>query len=658
MNINENVMKLRNAGYNLKTKAGTLIKKNFSKKEIDVSEVLKDIEQNHNHSWYQELYERNKNNLDDIALIYRGNEITYGEMFENMKAYAKSLRTLGYGPDSKIPVCLTNCPEIIYIIGAGSMIGSSLKIFGPKFPEDYVQKIINDSKSDIVFVEDNAYESIGQGIEKSNANKVVMISLRDSLKNDYNPYEEIDEKTGALENKVNKYKEKSEKIIDQNEFRNIGKNYTGKLEEDVGLDHDFLITFTSGSTNEKRPKAIVHATRTYATVARYHNKDLNGGFSLKPYTFLAHIPTYSNSNLLSIVSDALMQGAKLALEPKYNPKAFAMSLVIHDPHYVAATKSFWISTAKDFLYNSVYKNTKLRNLFLAFSCGETFEANEEKFINKALKKVKAGTNVTHTPFSVVKMSEAGADCEHGSIFYRLFRAYANKKPSNLKNGEHAGMGTFAFVEAAILDEQGRKLGKNQLGRIVANSPCTMKRYDDNEEATKDFFITDYDGKKWADLKVYGYLDSDNKVHMLGRIPKESEIVPPFVVAKEILKDTKNVLSCEVIVDSNTNNYIAHVELQPNCRKSKEYVLYSANKRCSKIINDYGIDLYYRVRSYDEAFPLTGSGKRSVNDLKKEGLSNKCVRPIGTDDNYYLENYIENNDENYVGNNEYADIKRK
>ena len=43
------------------------------------NEIIKSIYESRNHSWYVESYERNKNNLDDIAIIYRGNKITYGK---------------------------------------------------------------------------------------------------------------------------------------------------------------------------------------------------------------------------------------------------------------------------------------------------------------------------------------------------------------------------------------------------------------------------------------------------------------------------------------------------------------------------------------------------------------------------------------------------
>ena len=56
------------------------------------------------------------------------------------------------------------------------------------------------------------------------------------------------------------------------------------------------------------------------------------------------------------------------------------------------------------------------------------------------------------------------------------------------------MTPFDFVEIAVLDPNGVILGPNQIGRLVANSPCTMKCYKNNVAATDAFFVKDSNGK--------------------------------------------------------------------------------------------------------------------------------------------------------------------
>lgn len=631
--IKKNITKIKNKEFVLKTKTGKINKKRITRDD----EILAEIEENRNHSWYKELWNRNKNSLNDIALIYRGNKITYKVLFEKITEYAKSMKELGCGVNSEIPVCVSNSPEIVYLMGAASLIGSKLNIFGPDFPDDYINEIINKTGSNILFIEDNSYCKICNALTNCNIDTIIMNSLRDSLDNNFDPYDALDKKTGLFENKVEKLKEYDCRIISQKDFLKIGSKYNGKLDGKIGIDDDFVITYTSGSTNEKRPKAIVHSSRNFITIARYHDKDING-ITTKSFTSLAHIPTFSNTNLVSCISDSLMQGAKLALEPIYHKDFFINSILIYNPNYVAATKSFWISLAKKIMYDTSYDGVRFDNLLLAFVCGEPYELNEEKFINNALKKVKAGTAITHTPMSLVRTCEAAGDCEHGSIFYTLFRSYANKKPKNLKSHEASGLTPFSFVDVAVLDENGKRLLPNQIGRIVANSPCTMKRYHNNPEATKKFFIQDIDGKFWADMSVYGYIDKNGKVYVRGRIPEKEELIPPFVIAKKILRDNKNILSCEVVKDENTGCYIAHLELQPDANDELKSIVYYADLRCSDLVHDIGTEIYFRIHDFEEGFSLTKSGKRDVKILKREGLSLKCVRPEFVDDELKLVSY--------------------
>ncbi len=623
MNIRRGMELFKNKALKIYRDASKKMKKIISSKPT-VNEILEDIETNHNYSWYQEIFNRNKNNLNDVAILYKGNKIKYGELFFKANQYAKSLRSMGVGEGSEIPVCLSNCPEIVYLMAAASLIGAKLNIFGPNYPTDYITEIINGTNSGIIFVEDNYFEKVKPGVDASKVKKIAMISLADSLKNGVNVYLEMETHPEIYTSKVDDFKKNDERILSQSEFIKTGESYKGKIKADSNLDTEFVITYTSGSTNEKRPKAIVHSARSFITVGRFHNKDLNGGFSLKPFTFLAHIPTYSNTNLVSCISDALIQGGQLSMEPCYNEQQFLHTLMTYKPHYVAATKSFWLSAAKRILYDPKYKDVKLENLFLAFSCGEALEINEETFINTAMKQANMGTSVTHTPFSVVKMSEAAGDCEHGSILYTLFRAYGNLKPKTFLTGEAEGLKHFPFVEIAVLDGNGKKLGPGQLGRLVANSPCTMKEYKNNPQATSDFFIKDADGKTWADMSVYGYIDENDRVFIRGRIPKKGENFPPFLVAKRILKDRENVLSCEVVKDEVSNCFIAHIELHPESSSDLKMILSNALDRCREILDQTGCKLYFNIHSFENGFALTGSGKRDVKKLKNMGLTLDCI----------------------------------
>ena len=143
------------------------------------------------------------------------------------------------------------------------------------------------------------------------------------------------------------------------------------------------------------------------------------------------------------------------------------------------------------------------------------------------------------------------------------------------------------------------------------------------------------GKEWADMNLYGYIDETGKVHIYGRL-LENELIHPSVIRKQILKDTKNIMSCEVVHDDKSDVYIAHVEMFPDARKGKVSTMYGANERCRSLIESLGIKIYYRIVDNKESFPLTKSGKRDVKKIAEKGLTNDCFIPIQENGEYKAE----------------------
>ena len=616
-----------------RTQSGFMTGKSFAERKKEKKErigrmIVEDIETNRNHTWVEEIYARNKKTLDDPALFYRGTEITYREMFEHMKEYAKSLKQLGIEKGMEIPICMSNTPEIVYLLGAISMVGAKANIFNEEFDPDYITEIIDGCNANIMFVEDRKYEKLKAPIANSHISKIIMSSLTDSLPKTGNPYEEYDKKHGQFKNTVAEHKLLNPNITDINEFLEQGKGYSGEVLSGAGLEDEFTITYSSGSTNSSRAKAIVHTNRSYVTLGRCHDPEIQKTASMKKFTVQAHIPTHSNTEIISGISSALMQGSKIALEPIYDKEFFIDTLAINKPTYCLATRSFWVDTMKKILYDPKHKGKSLSHLLIAFSVGEPLEKNEEKLINRGLRKAKAGHDLIPTPISPVTVSVAGGDCEHGGVFYVIFRALQSKKPTHIFKKDPHGLKPFEMVETAILDENGNRLGPNQLGRMVANSPCNMKCYKNNPEATEKFFIKDAEGKVWGDCSVYAYMDEYDNVYMKGRIPTSKEELPLFIVSDAILKDTKNILSCETIKDEATGYYVAHIEFQPNRRQSELSIILGAEQRCQKAFGEeFAQNIVYRIHTNKESFELTGCGKRNNHALVDEGVTEKCVKPI-------------------------------
>ena len=141
-----NIEKLREIAskYTLvkKKKSGVTLS-NEEKKKLKVKSVFEELEKNHNHSLYEEVYERNKDNLDNEAIFYRGRSISYRKLFDIVGQYAKSFTAMGINEKSEIPMCISNTPELIYMLLAASYVGAKINIFGTEFDDNYITEIIN-----------------------------------------------------------------------------------------------------------------------------------------------------------------------------------------------------------------------------------------------------------------------------------------------------------------------------------------------------------------------------------------------------------------------------------------------------------------------------------------------------------------------------------
>ena len=95
-------------------------------KEYADSDILSEIQ---NRSMYQDLLEYSKNNLDNIAIEYFGNKITYRELINNIELTAASMVKNGIKEKDKVSVSMPYLPETIYTIYALNKIEKQYMLY-------------------------------------------------------------------------------------------------------------------------------------------------------------------------------------------------------------------------------------------------------------------------------------------------------------------------------------------------------------------------------------------------------------------------------------------------------------------------------------------------------------------------------------------------
>ena len=597
-----------------------------NRKTKKLKAVLLDIEENHNHSWYSEMYNRSQTISDMPALFYRGNMISFHEMISSADKLASALREIGIRQGNEIAVCMSNVPELAYVMLALNKLGAKMNSFSASYNPEYVKGIMSECDSSVIFTTDDVFESIGDQIIESRFRNIVLISKARSLPVDLNAcgeyvseldkYYRISDLTGKFIGSHN--------VISYDMFLEKGSLQEIPAEK-ATLDTEFLVSYTSGSTKIGFPKAIIHTNRSLIVSGRFHDAEISGNPDLKGLRALAAIHPDSNTCLITCISDILMQGWCVAFEPEYNISEALDYLILNKPNYANMTCSFWNEAARQYLIEKRFANVKLGFLLAAFAVGENLGRGEEYFLNRFLRKARAGSAISikgfHMPYSSISIG--GGDCEHGGIYYTLWRALYSRIHSVKLGRNPIGMLPEKYVVVSSLKKKNEcwtECHRKEIGLIVANSATTMKCYKNNITETIRKIIRDDKGRDWVSCNVLGYIDETGAVHVKGRVEEfrkiGAEIIYPFNVDDIIDQDVRNILSSTTVFKSD-GTIVANILISPLAVESVATILANAKERCKYSLSvEVNKRLKFIAFNTISEFPITGSGKRNIRALEE------------------------------------------
>lgn len=608
-----------------------IMPKKLSKKAYN---ALRELEKNHDHGWSVELFLRNKNNLDKEALRYRGNKITYEQMFTKAYEYAKSFKQMGLKKGDEVPVLVSNSPEYVYTFLALNFIGVTMNTVGSWFNRDYLKQIFIDTNSKYIFVSDDNYEVLKDIIDETdNLKTVVAFSLTDSLMKDangksYNPYAVIDDKFHAFSNQVDMIKKTSSKeVLDQTEFLKLGENYQGKIVEDMILDDIASITYTSGTTKPGYPKGCRHSNLNYIAISRFKEADVSTMSEMKDLVALASLPSYTQTILTTAYSDPLYLGCSIALEPIGGSAFFPYSLIINKPNYTVQTPGCYMELCKKLDTDPAWQKVNMPYLLIPTIVGEPTSAGEEKYANYVARTHKFGTD--KLPFGMTSVfSFGGGSTENGGIFVTLFKSWQEKKLNYLLHKDPVLLQALALADVQVLNDKKEICQPNEVGILTCNSPCNQVGYVDPKQ-NKGMTIIDANGEERYSGGAYALKDKYGNFRIVGRPNtdikcEDGRSIPLFKVLDAIDKDTKNILTTVVVeLDlAGQRKYVCHIEKQPHSKNGDAKVMAMCAGRLKQILpEDVLNNVYFRMR---DSFPLAPSDKRDNNALRAEGISDKCV----------------------------------
>ncbi len=532
---------------------------------------------------YQELFDNNKDYPDQIALMYFGAKISFRSFFKNIDKAAKALYANGVRKGTFVTVYAITTPEIIYAFYACARLGAICSFMNPFELKGTVEskkgtaEIIRSNKSKLAIVLDKFYSSSRNILEDANIEKIVLLPTLNS-----SPLRFISKGTKP---------EKDNEIL-WNKFIKEGRNI--ELPKEIPFEDEMPLVTVCSSGSTGKPKAIVLTHDSLENSAHaYPRCEVPTKRASICYQV---VPAFASTGISTSVHMPLSQGGTLFMDPRFERKVFVKNNLKMNPSATVASTSLF----QGFLDESLLPpKGNLSNFTACFQGGEKVEMEDKLAIEAVFKRYNSNA----------KLMNGYGQCECGAGI----ATQTALTPSNCSVGI-----PIPGVTVGLFDENRNEQRFNKRGEILVNTPCGMKEYFNNPEATAQYFYYDELGTKWNCTGDMGVMNENGEITVLGRMSDCS-----IVNGKKFYNfDIENVIrkfdfvqNCDVFCDNN-NTLVGHIILKE--RTSKEKYREIIDTFTNALLNEFHDNDYLPQKyKFRDSFPASIYSKRDVAAMKAE-----------------------------------------
>lgn len=428
------------------------------------------------------MYERNREHLDDIALIYFERKITYGQLFQQIESCARSLTALGVKPGDIVTIQTLAIPQTVILLYALSRVGAVANLIYVTSTESEVNHFLKHTESRLYFVLDGVYQQFSSALSGTQVEKVILLGVDT----------EMDSLTRLAYRLTNRKKNTySENILSWKQFMQMEpEHYTDAT---VDENRPVAMVYTGGTTGVS--KAVVLSNHSINALAFQYER-AGMGF-VRQDVFMDSLPPFIAFGLSVSLHLPLCTGVKTVLVPDPGPNSVAEKFLKYRPNFYVASP-----TQIEAIFS--HPNAQKRNfsfLRLLATGGDELPVVREEHINDFL-------NEHNCPISVFQgygMSELSATVCTGT-----------------PNLAHLGTVGIPLLDTnvKIIDmETGIELGYEQQGEVCVNAPSVMLGYYKENAETVNVLKQHEDGHWWIHTGDIGSVDADGFLTIIGRIKR-------------------------------------------------------------------------------------------------------------------------------------------
>lgn len=412
------------------------------------------------------------------AFDFLGRRWNWQEIGTLVNKMAKGLQNAGITKNTRVGLCLPNCPYFLISYYAVLKAGGTVVNFNPLYPERELQHQIEDSETDIMITLDLAaiYNKIEKMLHETRLNKVIACRFIDTL-----PFPK-DVFFWFLKNKDLAKVSQDERII---WFHNLIQNEGKPDPVDIKPDEDIaVLQYTGGTTGIPKGAMLTHANVTANTEqAVLWLKNACPGQE----KMLGVLPFFHVFAMTVVMNLSVRMGFEIIALPRFDIDQTLKTIHKKRPHYFPAVPA---------IYNAI-NNHKKRS---------RYDLNSLRFC------ISGGAPL---PIEVKMAFEKNAGCvvvegyglSETSPILTVNPVEGENKPGSI------GLPLPGTTLTLLDPEDGKTpVKQGERGEVCARGPQIMQGYWNKKEATKEMMRGG-----WLHTGDIATMDEDGYFYIVDRI---------------------------------------------------------------------------------------------------------------------------------------------
>ncbi len=526
-----------------------------------------------------ELFERVAGEYPgNVATIFFGAKLTYGQLNEQAGRFAAGLQALGVRPGDRVAIILPNCPQFMVVLIGALKAGAVAVPLNPAYTPGELRDQLNDSGAETVVALNTIAPRVQEAMPETPVKLLVVTQMQEYLSPLMSLMLGVKERTEGLAADL-----QGDGIY---RFANLIKaSPVEYAQSETEPNEPAVLLYTGGTTGAPKTATLTHrnlvsnASQMYAWVwdTRPEKHDV----------FLGVIPFFQSYGLTMVMNLAIACAGAIILLPRFTIKDMLRTMTRFRPTVFPALPAIFSAIT----HHPLSPHYDLRSLRVCISGGAPLRSDvTETFEGMTGARLVEGYGLTETS-SVTHCNPIYGERRAGSIGLPL-----------------------PLTDAQIVDQDsGRVLPAGEVGELTVRGPQVMAGYWQQPDETADMIQGGWlqtGDLAWEDEDGYFYiLDRKKDIILTG----EFSVFPREV--EDALRESDKV--SEVVVlgvpDKQSGEAVkAYVVLKPDVEATEAELRRFAAARL------VGYKVPTRIE-FRESLPRNVAGGHSRRDLLWEEM---------------------------------------